>query len=211
MSREAQGGDSWGRAVQAIVWGSSLVAVAFVIAACRETRGGEPIPIERRTFHEVAPTEVQYAEKPDAADYDAGEPDADKPPPPVHHAKRDAGAAWSAPRGGYLEQLGSEFRRLRPVPLTEYDAGHTKGRKRQVMNELGTLLVNASRDTVLRIMGSPDNDVRPGSRDWGPTRKQDGRAAERLLYQWRGWKDYLLFELDANGHVLRSEWFLSTQ
>jgi hypothetical protein len=95
--------------------------------------------------------------------------------------------------------------------MTEYDVNHSKGRKRQVMNELGRHLVRASRDTVIRIMGSPDADVRPGSAQWGPTRRQDARATERLLYQWRGWKDYLLFELDSGGNVLRSEWSLSTE
>jgi hypothetical protein len=195
----------WLRSIAALGCASSAL-----LAACASQRGGEPVPLERRLFHETPPPEMVFATRPDAGEIDAAEPDASKPPPrhPAH--KSDGSKAWAAPPSGYLEQLGAEFKRLRPVPLTEYEAGHTKGRKRQVMNELGRLLVMASRDTVIRIMGGPDADARPGSARWGPTAKQDGRAAERLLYQWRGWKDYLLFELDAHGRVLRSEWFLST-
>ena len=193
-----------------LAFASALAASACVVS-CGAQRGGEPLPVERRIFHETPPPEMVFATPPDGG-ADAGEPDAAKPAVhrPAH--KSDAGSgAWAAPPSGYLEQLGSEFRKLRPVPLTEYEAGHSKGRKRQVMNELGRLLVNSSRDTVLRIMGGADADARPGSARWGPTAKQDGRAATRLIYQWRGWKDYLLFELDASGRVIRSEWFLSTQ
>lgn len=191
------------------------VAVACAISAalglaCSAQRGGEPLPLDRRIFHETPPPEMVFAERPDAAEEDAA-PDAAKPPPKRVEPKRDGGSAWAAPPSGYLEQLGSEFRRLRPVPLSEYEAGHSKGRKRQVMNELGRLLVNASRDTVVRIMGPADADAKPGSGRWGPTGKQDGRAAQRLIYQWRGWKDYLIFELDGQGHVIRSEWYLSRE
>lgn len=192
--------------------GIACFAAAAPIIACHTQHGGEPLPVERRHFHETPPPEMTFAERPDGGDEtDAGPPDAAPPKPAAHPPKHDGGTPWAAPRSGYLEQLGAEFRRLQPVPLTEYDAGHTKGRKRQVMNELGRLLVNASRDTVIRIMGRPDADERPGSNRWGPTSRQDARAAERLLYQWRGWKDYLFFELDANGHVIRSEWYLSRE
>lgn len=183
----------------------------FVLAACHEQRGGEPIPVERRAFHEVAPPEMVFAERPDAEAPDAATADAAPPPPPKHEPKRDGGVAWGAGSHGYLEQLASEWRKLRPLPLSDYEAGHSKGRKHAVMIELGRLLVNSSRDTVLRIMGRPDGDERPGSSRWGPTGRQDGRAAERLIYSWRGMKDYLFFELDANGHVLRSEWLLSRE
>ncbi len=198
------------RLALALAFGA-LSSASITLVACGPQRGDEPIPLERRIFHETPPPEMVFAAPPDGGGTDAGS-DASPPPrrpAPAHRA--DGGAAWAAPPSGYLEQLGSEFRKLRPVPLTEYEAGHSKGRKRQVMNELGRLLVNASRDTVLRIMGGADADARPGSTRWGPTAKQDSRAAERLIYQWRGWKDYLLFELDAKGHVIRSEWSFATQ
>lgn len=188
----------------------ALSSASFMLVSCGPQRGGEPIPLERRIFHETPPPEMVFATPPDGGDADGG-PDAAVPHRRPAPHKPAGGSAWAAPPSGYLEQLGSEFRKLRPVPLTEYEAGHSKGRKRQVMNELGRLLVNSSRDTVLRIMGGVDADARPGSARWGPTGKQDSRAAERLIYQWRGWKDYLLFELDAKGHVIRSEWSLATQ
>lgn len=191
--------------------GVATFAFAAPMIACRTQHGGEPIPIERRHFHETPPPEMTFAEKPDGGEEPDAGPDAVAKAAARPAPKHDGGTPWAAPRSGYLEQLGAEFRRLQPVPLTEYEAGHTKGRKRQVMNELGRLLVNASRDTVIRIMGRADADERPGSSRWGPTAHQDARAAERLLYQWRGWKDYLFFELDSNGHVIRSEWYLSRE
>lgn len=190
----------------------ALIAFAAPLgatAACSAQRGGEAIPLERRAFHEVPPPDMTFANRPDAEVEDAAvdAPVEAKAPPAAKHAP----TPWAAPKNGYLEQLGSEFKRLRPLPMSEYDVNHTKGRKRQVMNELGRLLVHASRDNVVRIMGPPDSAVRPGKKDWGPTGKQDGRAAERLLYQWRGWKDFLLFELDNSGNVIRSEWSLSKE
>lgn len=193
----------------ATVVGTGLAAT-MALAACWHQRGEDAIPIDRRHFHEVPPPEMTFATPVDAGPEEASVPDASKPATKPA-APKSEGAAWAAPKSGYLEQLGSEFRRLRPMPMTEYDVHHSKGRKRAVMNELGRHLVRASRDNVIRIMGAPDAAPRPGSGQWGPTRKQDGRAAERLIYLWRGWKDYLLFELDSGGNVLRSEWMLSTE
>jgi hypothetical protein len=178
-------------------------------AACASQRGGEAMPLDRRYFHEVPPPAMSFATPPEAGVEDAAPPDAEVKPAP--HPKRDAGSPWAAPRSGYLEQLGAEFRRLRPLPMSEYDVSHSKGRKRAVMNELGHNLVRASRDTVFRIMGKPDAIVKAGSPDWGPTQRQDSRAVERLKYQWRGWKDYLMFDIDSSNSVLRSEWFLSSE
>lgn len=189
----------------------SLAPIALVVVACHEQRGGEPIPVERRAFHEVAPPELSFRDRPDAEVPDAAVPVDAAAPPVKHEPKRDGGVAWASGRPGYLEQLASEWRKLRPLPLSEYEAGHSKGRKHAVMIELGRLLVNASRATVLGTMGRPDGDERSGSSGWGPTARQDGRAAERLIYSWRGMKDYLFFELDASGHVLRSEWVLSRE
>jgi hypothetical protein len=193
------------RALVAIAIGTGVVVT---VSACFTQRGGDAIPLDRRYFHEVPPPDTTFAQRPDAAPEEDAAPDA-KPAPKPQRA--DGGKPWEAPRSGYLEYLGSEFKRLRPMPMTEYDVHHTKGRKRWVMNELSRHLIRASRDTVLRIMGPPDSAVRPGDSRWGPTNKQEGRAVERLLYQWRGWKDYLLFELDSGGNVYRSQWSLSTE
>lgn len=196
----------------AVVLGGAAALAVPVVAGfgCGAQRGGEAIPLERRTFQEVPPPPDPTFK----AKVDAGEPDAevDAAVPKPHPKGGPAAGAWKGgPPSGALEQLGSEWKRIRPLPMTEYDVNHTKGRKRQIMNELGQKLVNASRDTVLRIMGQPDSVVRSGAKDWGPTGRQDGRAAERLLYQWRGWKDHLIFEVDGQGRVLRSEWVLSRE
>src|SRR6476660_659091 len=92
-----------------------------LVTACRTQRGGEAIPLDRRVFHETPPPEMTFANRPDGGD--AGEADA-APARPAHRPahKADGGGAWAAPPSGYLEQLGGEFRRLRPVPLTEYEA-----------------------------------------------------------------------------------------
>ena len=134
------------RALVAIAIGFGVVATA---TACFTQRGEDAVPLDRRYFHEIPPPDMTFAARPDAAIEEDAAPDAKPAPKP--HAKTDGGKPWEAPRSGYLEQLGSEFRRLRPLPMTEYDVHHTKGRKRQVMNELSRHLIRASRDTVVRI------------------------------------------------------------
>lgn len=104
----------------------------------------------------------------------------------------------TAPGWGQLEDLGREYRELRKQ-TGHFSGGdtwndavdHWKGRKHEVMAELGRQLGQVRTDRLLQIMGPPDE-----------------RRANRWIYFWRGGHDYLYFEVEG-ARVTSSHWWMA--
>jgi hypothetical protein len=95
-----------------------------------------------------------------------------------------------------LAVLGQRFAELRARRSRKPDGpglADYGGELHQVMNELGDRLGVAGTPAarVRKVMGEPD-ERKPG----------------RWAYQWRGWHDYLYFEL-ADDRVVRADWYMA--
>jgi hypothetical protein len=108
-------------------------------------------------------------------------------------------AAQSAPRTA--RDLGRRFqdlrrrRRARKPGKFDADLDSFDGELHSVMIELGKRLGAAGTKTgfLTGIMGEPDE-----------------RKPERWAYQWRGWHDYLYFEISGD-HVVKSDWYMAME
>jgi hypothetical protein len=108
-----------------------------------------------------------------------------------------ARASAAAPRS--LAALGQRFHELQQRRKAGKPGGFDAvvdgygGELHQVMTELGQRLGVAGTTSarVRAIMGEPDE-----------------RKPERWAYQWRGWHDYLYFEL-AHDRVVRADWYMA--
>ena len=97
-----------------------------------------------------------------------------------------------------LMALGREYQELRKQPGHFTGGGewneavdHWKGRKHEVMTELGQLLSQAKTSELLATMGEPD--------------AHDG---DQWIYYWRGRHDYLRFKVQG-GQVVHSDWWMA--
>jgi hypothetical protein len=108
-----------------------------------------------------------------------------------------AARASASPRS--LAELSHRFQELRQRRKAK-KAGELDrsvdgfgGELHEVMTDLGKRLgvAGTAAARVLAIMGEPDE-----------------RKAERWAYQWRGWHDYLYFEI-ANDRVVRADWYMA--
>jgi hypothetical protein len=104
--------------------------------------------------------------------------------------------AQSAPRTA--RDLGLRFQELRRRRQTrkpgkfDADLDSFDGEMHRVMAELGVRLGAGTRTGfVTGIMGEPDE-----------------RKPERWAYQWRGWHDYLFFEISGD-RVVKSDWYMA--
>jgi hypothetical protein len=105
--------------------------------------------------------------------------------------------AWSAART--LRELGQRFgelrrrRRAHKPGQFDRDVEGWGGELHQVMTELGTRLgaEGTPGARVIEIMGEPDE-----------------RKPQRWVYLWRGWHDYLYFEI-VGDRVVRSAWYMA--
>lgn len=100
---------------------------------------------------------------------------------------------WAQP-----SSLGLEYQELRKVRghftgggAWNDEVDHWKGRKHQVMSELGQQLGQADTARLLATMGEPD-----------------AREGQQWIYYWRGRHDYLFFVVDGS-RVLRSQWWMA--
>lgn len=104
--------------------------------------------------------------------------------------------AWAQP--AKVITLGQEYQELRKEKGHFSGGGewneavdHWKGRKHEVMAELGQLLAHAKTYELLAIMGQPD-----------------AREQDRWIYFWRGRHDYLFFKVEGS-EVVNSDWWMA--
>lgn len=105
--------------------------------------------------------------------------------------------AWGAPS---LAALGKRYRALRardaanPPGTFDPETDGANGELFKVMDRLRERLGKAGQPGagVRRIMGAPDA-------------VKDGR----WIYFWRGWHDYLFFEVDERARIVRADWWMA--
>lgn len=121
---------------------------------------------------------------------------------------------------GEVRALAEELRGLRAVkghfeggpPNRDVDANG--GRKHVVMQKLAEALGGGAflEEQVVSLLGVPDAVARPGDARWAetfPDRAAAPAETEKILiYLWRGWHDYLYFEV-AGGRVTRAAWWFA--
>lgn len=99
-----------------------------------------------------------------------------------------------------LASLGRRFRELRRRKQAEKpghfdaDLDGAGGELFRVMDDLGKRL-GAARTPAARVesvMGGPDE-----------------KRADRWVYLWRGWHDYLFFTIDGDGLVVHAKWYMA--
>jgi hypothetical protein len=115
----------------------------------------------------------------------------------VVHSVSAASTVSAAPRS--LAELGRRFQVLRQQKKRgepgRFDRvlDNWEGELHKLMIELGDRLGVAGTKTtrLVAIMGEPDD-----------------RKPERWVYLWRGWHDYLFFELHDD-RVVKADWYLA--
>jgi hypothetical protein len=117
-----------------------------------------------------------------------------------------------------LAQLGERYRRLRarvPAKPPEFDKDLRGwgGQLHRVMTELGARLGKGRHTTrtLRRIMGPADALVTARSEGfaWGAAENRAPTTVALWVYFWRGWHDYLYFEVDERGRVSKSGWWMA--
>lgn len=105
--------------------------------------------------------------------------------------------AWAQPPAKVIA-LGEEYQELRKQKGHFTGGGewneavdHWKGRKHEVMAELGLLLNHGKTSELLAIMGEPD-----------------ARQDDQWVYYWRGRHDYLFFKVKGS-QIVHSDWWMA--